>query len=74
MAAPERKPAIEYCPACKTVVSPRWNACPMCDVRLRGPCPRCGKSDAAPLAPRCPKCAMDFLTPPKPSDDDVDED
>ncbi|MCI0341951.1 MAG: zinc ribbon domain-containing protein [Planctomycetales bacterium] len=53
-------PAVEFCPACKTVVSPRWNRCPMCETRLRGPCPRCGKSDAPPLSTKCPRCGKDF--------------
>ena len=77
MGAPRGKPVVEFCPGCQTVVSPRWNHCPMCETRLRGPCPRCGKSDEPPLAQTCGRCGQSFIVKKAAGaadDDDADED
>ena len=52
---------VPMCPGCGTVLSPRWQLCPMCDARLSGPCPNCGNSDAAAGAAQCPQCGEMFL-------------
>lgn len=55
---------VQLCPACGTVISPRFQQCPMCDARLTGPCPQCGNSDAPPQAETCGQCGLNFLQAP----------